>query len=704
MVIETTPLRSRLTRRPVYLPLLAGATSLITSLTTLFAGQPVVAEVLAAVGAVLTALGAALAATVPPVKPVVSVTPRVWALPQRLDYFTGRSTDLGRISDALGRGRHPDVVIVWGLGAVGKTSLVLEYAHRVTDAMSLTVWISASSRQGVLAALAELGREVGVADADDDLERAARATLASLPAREPWLLVYDGATPATVRDLIPTTGVGDVIITSRGNDWDGVGTTVELDTLPEDAAVDLLLARSQDRSPDAAEQAKDLARRLGYLPHALDLAGAYCRNTCMLGEYRDLFEQVGIGLLRENSAHGPAEITTSLSEQRLARGSDRQLLRMLAFLAPGYVPQSLFTAHVSQLPRQLRTAASYAPAWHALVNRLHAAGLIRAEPGMLWVHQLTQEAQQDFIGRNTRDRARRAIRWMHAATGRDATAAWPRERWLSHAADLLFDVFRTGDDPACWRSCSDLTRHADRVLAQLDGEPSAESGDLRMALGTYCYARGEFAVAKDLFSKALDVRQQLYGPDDPETLRSMSNLALVFHDKGDLVAARELNERSLAGFRRRFGDRHVDTLKVMNNLGLLLLEQGELDQARAIDEAALAARTTLLGPEHPDTLRSMNNLGLVLYRQGEFDAACDLHRHVLDVRRRTLRADHPETLQSMHNLGRALIDRGDLDDGRLLLEDARAARQRTLGAEHPDTISSANALATAAESSMSDAD
>ena len=54
---------------------------------------------------------------------------------------------------------------------------------------------------------------------------------------------------------------------------------------------------------------------------------------------------------------------------------------------------------------------------------------------------------------------------------------------------------------------------------------------------------------------------------------------------------------------RLLGPEHPDTLTSMNNLAETLRARGDLEGAQDYHlERALAARTRLLGPEHPDTL------------------------------------------------------------------------------------------------------
>ena len=90
---------------------------------------------------------------------------------------------------------------------------------------------------------------------------------------------------------------------------------------------------------------------------------------------------------------------------------------------------------------------------------------------------------------------------------------------------------------------------------------------LRMTLGTSFLYLGKAGIAADQFQAARAIYNSRLGPEHPDALRSMQNLAMSYSDIG----------------------RHADALK--------------------LDEEVLAVRVKL-GPDHPDTLTSMNNLAI----------------------------------------------------------------------------------------------
>ncbi|QSB14869.1 tetratricopeptide repeat protein [Natronosporangium hydrolyticum] len=688
--------RDRLSRPVVAVPLATGLGAFAVAVGSLLADQPVLASALAAAGTGLTAW-AAVRGSIRAQQPVDAAMSSVsdgpmWRLPHRLQLFTGRATDLAKLTTTLASGRRPDLVALTGMGGVGKTSLALEYAHRRAPETSLTAWIPATDRASVVTALAALGGELGVAA--DDPEAAARATLDQLVHREPWLLVYDDATPPAVADLLPTTGDGEVVLTSRREDWSSWAQLQPVAPFLGPDAVRLLLDRSGDASPNAAGHAAALAAMLGHLPLAVDLAGGYCRRyRITLAAYISLWRERGLSMMPtdESQVLGPNEVATRLSSDRLARGdlAAVQLLRLLSVLAPGQLPQEVLTADPSELPEPLATAATEPTTWHALLTRVADAGLIRVQPGRLWVHHLVQEVQRDAIRRGAPVH-RRLLRWR-----RDPTARWPLARWATLAVRLITAQFpEERHRVELWQRCSELRPHAEALLADGSkwGVAQLDTARLAYRVATYRYDTGDGDAAAELLTGVLGDYRAVLGDEHPDTHRCLNNLALVEHGRGGFDTASALLTAVLDTYRRSLGEDHPDSLGAMNNLALVRHDQGDLDRAGELYAQVLTARRRVLGDDHPDTIASVNNLGTLRRAQGDLDAAATLHTQALDAFRRTLGDDHPDTARALSNLGTLRRAQGDLDAAATLHTQALDAFRRILGDGHPHTVTATNNL------------
>ena len=84
----------------------------------------------------------------------------------------------------------------------------------------------------------------------------------------------------------------------------------------------------------------------------------------------------------------------------------------------------------------------------------------------------------------------------------------------------------------------------------------------------------------------------------------------------------------MAARRETLGDRHPDTLRSISNMAMLLKAQRKLTEAEPLFREALAARRETLGDRHPDTLNSINNMAMLLEDQGKQEEAETLMRSV----------------------------------------------------------------------------
>jgi tetratricopeptide (TPR) repeat protein len=154
---------------------------------------------------------------------------------------------------------------------------------------------------------------------------------------------------------------------------------------------------------------------------------------------------------------------------------------------------------------------------------------------------------------------------------------------------------------------------------------------------------GRYAPAKASHRKALSLRKEMLGPEHPDTLTSMSNLAGVLVLQGKYEDAEAINRQGLVLREKVLGHEHPDTLTSTSNLALVLGSQGKYEDAEAMNQQTLAQREKVLGLEHPDTLMSVYCLAYLLAKQYRVDESLILYRRASSGYNTTLRKDHPTT-------------------------------------------------------------
>ena len=236
----------------------------------------------------------------------------------------------------------------------------------------------------------------------------------------------------------------------------------------------------------------------------------------------------------------------------------------------------------------------------------------------------------------------------------------------------------------------------DQATAQIEGDAIGDPlavAKMQLTLGLSQLGLGFPEKAIGLFTKARATFTIKHGPDHPDTLTSMNNLAEGYRDAGKLDEAQSLHGETLALRKAKLGLNHPDTLTSMNNLAVIYGANGKLDRALPLFEETLALRKSKLGPDHPDTLVSMINLAGGYRNINRLDLALPLHEQALALMKVKLGIDHPNTLTSMNNLAVSYRAAGKLDQALSLLEETLALRKTKLGVDHPYTLASMNTLA-----------
>jgi serine/threonine protein kinase len=234
----------------------------------------------------------------------------------------------------------------------------------------------------------------------------------------------------------------------------------------------------------------------------------------------------------------------------------------------------------------------------------------------------------------------------------------------------------------------------DKIEASFPKQPLIQA-ELLQTMGDTYRGIGEYQPAIDFLKRSAALRRQHLGPDDPDTLVSMGNLANAYQAAGKLDLALPLFEETLKRFKAKLGPEHSLTLTCMNGLSLAYQDAGKLDLALPLFEETLKLTKAKLGPDHPETLTCMSNLALAYQAAGKPDLALPLHEETLKLRKAKLGPDHPATLNSLHCLASAYQAAGKLDLALPLLEETLRLHKAKLGPAHPATLRSMNNLAAA---------
>lgn len=206
--------------------------------------------------------------------------------------------------------------------------------------------------------------------------------------------------------------------------------------------------------------------------------------------------------------------------------------------------------------------------------------------------------------------------------------------------------------------------------------------------GILLLAQGQLQEAEPLYEQCLTIRRRVLGSDHPDTLKSLIGMVTIRGETGRWNEAEAYAREALDVARRVFGETHPSTMTAINNLGAILQVQDRLDEAEKCYREAWRLRQDTLGINHPHTLSSMSNIGNLLYARRQHAEAEKYYRSALEGYRQTLGNDHIETLRAVNDLGNALYALGRYAEAESHYRLAVSGCRRELGEDHPVSLKS----------------
>jgi tetratricopeptide (TPR) repeat protein len=559
-----------------------------------------------------------------------------------------------------------------------------------------------------------------------------------------WLLVLDNADDAAVLSptdggalhlsrCIPSSRHGSVLVTSRTKR--AARQVVEdSDIIPiepmHDAAAHALLRKKLRDADEDDNSITTLATTLDYMPLALVQAAAYIRERaprCSVQQYLEAYRQSdsrktsllnrGAGHLRRDATASNSVLITwqiSFDHIQKTRQSAAGLLSLMSFFDRQGIQEALLRSQSSTAVEgalAVQTNGEFED--DVLTLRDYSFITVTRDASTFEMHSLVQLATRAWLeGEGQLDRWREQFISNLCAelpTGehenrekcqalfphaRAALAQRPKDKEsLKEWALLLYKAAWYAWQQGRAGEAEEMAMMSMEVRSEVLGEDNAETLSSMGMVGLARVLRGKYGEAEAMNRQTLARKEKVLGHEHPSTLMSMSNLAGVLTSQGKYEEAESMNRQELECTKKVLGPEHPDTLTSMNNLANLLNRQGKYEEAEAMNRQTLARYEKVLGPEHPDTLTSMSNLALVLDRQGKYEEAESMNRQELECTKKVLGPEHPDTLTSMNNLALVLDSQGKYEEAEAMNRQTLARYEKVLGPEHPSTLTSMSNLA-----------
>ena len=144
-----------------------------------------------------------------------------------------------------------------------------------------------------------------------------------------------------------------------------------------------------------------------------------------------------------------------------------------------------------------------------------------------------------------------------------------------------------------------LDRAAEKVGQRFAGQPELESA-LRQTIAETYHGLASWEKAEAQWRALLDAARKR-DPESAESYDAQGELAHILRHRGRRDAeVMKMAETAAEGLERTLGPDHPDTLDALDNLALAYQDAGKLPEAIALLERVRDARIAKLGPDHPD--------------------------------------------------------------------------------------------------------
>jgi eukaryotic-like serine/threonine-protein kinase len=225
-----------------------------------------------------------------------------------------------------------------------------------------------------------------------------------------------------------------------------------------------------------------------------------------------------------------------------------------------------------------------------------------------------------------------------------------------------------------------------RAETELNDQPAVKAEMLR-TIGAAYTIQPRFDLAEHYLRAALDTDLKFYGPEHPETARTLETLGVTLGNKGDYPGAEKVLSQALAIYRKQPKDANLDArsfAETLSTLGLLTMKiDGKYPEAETLLLEAVSLGPMLNGKDRALAAHAENFLAALHADRGDYQQAETQARRALDEFQKMGGSERAETADAEINLGSILRIRGQYAQAEPFLQEGLNTFRQLLGDQHP---------------------
>jgi len=629
--------------------------------------------------------------------------------------IVGRQKDLEDLKNMLFDQRQ--VVLMNGLGGIGKTTLAQVYAHKYWDNYQHVAWITQLSDHILqdFTTSYTLSKNLDVSpelNQTQDIFAEIMRKLASFE-KGPNLLVLDNADESIeqIRHALPKQPIWHILITSR-QALNGFHIK-HLDFLsPEDA---LLLFKSHYTRTDLADvQIEKLIKSVDYHTLAIEILSKtamvqrYDFETLYYAVQTDVRANVKINRLDTDKVERITSFLVSIFGLSKLNDDELWLLKQFVCMPPEFHDYTLLKELIN--PEKSNREAAFSETLEALAQK---GWLLKdSKVDGFKMHRIIGEVVSKQACVSTQEISE-LVKSITCKMKIDETLDNPMEKffWQPFGEAILEVLYRSQDiekleimelqdklakiykEMGHYQKAKQLRSSALQTSLKFYGEDHKITTELQSNLALVFQAIGDYEDAKMLLEKALAWNEKNFGTKHPLTAASYSNLALILQTLGDYEAAKALLEKAIKSGEQNFGMEHPITAVYYSNLAGVLQCLGDYEAARILLEKALESAEQNFGAEHLIRAKRYSNLAVVLKDIKDYNLAETYFTKSLNIYEKLFGEEHPYIAVLNSNLAMLYRDLKNYERAKALIEKAIESDEKNFGVEHPTTAARYNNLA-----------